>query len=97
MRNDTPHERIAALHAIRDRHPGHSAATGAARLLEALQTMGHVTTYEGSRYLDLYDPRARKLNLVKAGHRIITTWRTVHTESGQLHRVGVYSLVRGAS
>lgn len=92
--NITP-ERVAALHAIRDRHRGDACATQAARLLDALETLQHITTYEASRCLDLYDPRARKLNLVKAGHRILTTWRTVHTESGAPHRVGVYTLIRG--
>lgn len=93
----TSSERIKALHDIRDRHRGEACATQASRLLEALQTLQHVTTFEASRYLDLYDPRARKLNLVKAGHRILTTWRTVQTESGKHHRIGVYSLVRGAA
>ena len=91
----TPSERIAALHAIRDRNRGDAAATGAARLLEALQVLQHVSTYEANRHLDLYDPRARKLNLVNAGHQIVTTWRTVQTECGERHRVGVYTLVRG--
>ena len=91
----TPPARIAALQAIRDRHRSDSASTQAARLLDALQALAHVTTFEASRYLDLYDPRARKLNLVKQGHRVLTTWRTVQTECGERHRVGVYSLVRG--
>lgn len=95
--HDITPERVAAFHAIRDRHRGDAVATQAARLLDALQALQHVTTFEASRYLDLYDPRARKLNLVKAGHQILTTWRTVHTESGAPHRVGVYTLVRGAS
>jgi len=92
----TPPERIAALEAIRDQHRGVGTTTEAARLLEALQTLAHVTTFEASRYLDLYDPRARKLNLVQQGHKVLTTWRTVQTECGERHRVGVYSLVRGA-
>lgn len=91
----TPPERIAALEAIRDRHRGIGTTTEAARLLEALQALAHVTTFEASRYLDLYDPRARKLNLVQQGYRVLTTWRTVQTECGERHRVGVYSLVRG--
>ena len=90
-------QRIAALHAIRDKYRGDTSSAQAARLLEALQTLQHVTTYEASRHLDLYDPRARKLNLVKAGHCIMTSWRQVETESGQLHRVGVYTLQRGAT
>lgn len=91
----TPPERIAALHAIRDRHPGDASAHQCARLLDALQTLGHCTTFEASRYLDIYDPRARKLQLVMQGHEVLTTWRRVQTESGDSHRIGVYSLARG--
>jgi hypothetical protein len=85
------------LRAIRDQHRDRSASTQRARLLEALQTLGHITTFEASRHLDLYDPRARKMELVKAGHRILTTWRHVPTESGKAHRIGVYSLVKGVA
>lgn len=88
--------RLEALHTIRARYQGDASAPQKARLLEAMQSLGHCTTFEASRYLDIYDPRARKLNLVKDGHAILTTWRTVETESGELHRVGVYSLARGA-
>lgn len=91
----TPPERIAALRAIRDCHRGDASATQRARLLEALQTLAHCTTFEASRYLDLYDPRARKLELVKRGHEIVTTWRHVQTESGERHRIGVYALRKG--
>lgn len=93
----TAPERIAALHAIRDRHPGIDSAPQRARLLEAIQTLGHVTTFEGSRHLDCYDPRARKMDLVKSGHDIITTWRISVTESGARHRIGVYTLNRGGN
>jgi hypothetical protein len=91
----TPPERIAALQQLRDRHLGDGSAIQRARLLESLQTLDHCTTFEASRYLDLYDPRARKLELVKLGHEILTTWRHVVTESGERHRIGVYTLVRG--
>ena len=91
----TPPERMAALHAIRDRHRGDASATQRARLLEALETQQHCTTFEVSRYLDLYDPRARKLELVKLGHEIVTTWQQVQTESGERHRIGVYMLRKG--
>lgn len=90
----TPPNRIAALHAIRDRHRGDASAVQRARLLEAMQALQHCTTFEASRYLDLYDPRARKLELVKLGHDVLTTWRHVVTESGERHRIGVYSLRR---
>ena len=88
--------RIAAFKAIRAQHQGLATSTQRACLLEALQALGHVTTFEASRYLDLYDPRARKMELVKAGHRILTAWRQVPTESGKCHRIGVYMLVKGA-
>lgn len=91
----TPPERVAALHAIRDRHPGQASSPQCSRILEALQTLGHVTTFEGSRFLDCYDPRARTMQLRKAGHRITTIWRHIVTESGAKHRVGVYVLVKG--
>ncbi|MFM2059402.1 MAG: hypothetical protein RLY71_3787 [Pseudomonadota bacterium] len=90
-----PDNRAAALRAIRDTYPGTSCPAQCFRLLVALQTQQHITTLEASRYLDLYDPRARKMQLARAGHRILTTWRQVPTESGALHRIGVYSLVRG--
>ena len=91
----TPPSRVAALHAIRDRHAGQAGAVQCARLLEAMQALGSVTTVEASRYLDVYDPPARKLNLVKAGHGILMTWDRGRTESGEVHRVGRYSLVKG--
>lgn len=95
--HNTPGDRIAALHAIRDRNPGRSSATQRARLLDAMQTVGHVTTFEAMRYLGIYDPRPRKLELLRAGHIILMTWRREPTESGELHRIGVYSLVKGAN
>ena len=95
--HNTPPERIAALHAVRDRHLGLAASAQRDRLLDALQTCGHITTFEGSRFLDLYDPRARAMELRRQGHRILTTWRDVPTESGERHRIGVYALLKGAT
>ena len=95
--HETTLDRVEQLHAVRDAHKGDSGSTQSARLLAALHTLEHVTTYEAMRYLDIYDPRARKLNLKNAGIEIVTTWRTVITESGDKHRIGVYSLARGVS
>jgi hypothetical protein len=89
-------DRINALRQIRDRTMGLATAVQRDRLLQALQTLGHVTAFEASRHLDIYDPRARKLELVKSGHEIVTTWRNVPTESGEPHRIGVYMLCKGA-
>lgn len=94
-RYNTPCERIAALHAVRDRNKGDASSTQRARLLDALQTMGHVTTFEAMRFLDIFDPRPRKLELVRLGHEIVTTRRRTETESGERHCIGVYSLRRG--
>ncbi|MDC8772329.1 helix-turn-helix domain-containing protein [Paucibacter sp. hw8] len=63
--------------------------------MAALELLGHVTTFEASRCLDIYDPRARKLEIVKSGREVLTQWRRVETESGKAHRIGVYSLARG--
>lgn len=91
----TPPERIAALHMIRDRHSGHSGATQRARLRDALETLGSVTTFEAMRYLDIFDPRPRKLELVREGMDIITLRRSDATESGERHSIGVYVIRRG--
>lgn len=91
----TPPERIAALHAVRDRHKGDSSSTQAERLLAALREVGNVTTFEAMRFLDVFDPRPRKLWLVRQGHNVITSWRVCFTEAGERHRIGVYSLVAG--
>lgn len=90
-------DRVSALHAIRDRYTGTGAASQRNRLLEAIQLLGHVTTFEASRGLDIYDPRARKMELAKAGYEITTTWRITVTESGDRHRIGVYTLNRSGN
>ena len=89
-------ERAAALYAIRDQYPGTEGKTQVLRLFVAILTLGHVTTFECSRYLDIYHPPARKLDLVKAGYLIVTIRRTVFTEAGVKHSIGVYMMDRGA-
>lgn len=89
-------DRAATLYAIRDRHIGTAVTTQRQRLLDALKTLGHVTTFEAMRYLDIFDPRPRKLELVRDGHTIITLRRTAETEAGIKHRIGVYVMARGA-
>jgi hypothetical protein len=87
-------ERIAALHAIRDSITGIEAAPQRTRLITAIQQLQHVSTFEASRFLDVYYAPARKLELVGAGYPIKTVMRSVITEAGKLHRVGVYFLER---
>lgn len=92
--HDTPNvDRETALHAIRDRHQGLDGRTQCSRLLAALHELGSVTTFEASRHLDVYHPPARAKELRQDGHRITTLRRTVVTEAGACHRVGVYLLV----
>ena len=87
----TSPEKKAALEAIRDEFKGTASHSQAARLLEGLSRYP-ITTFEAMRYLDVYHCPARILQLRKRGHKIITHWQTVITESGQRHRVGLYLL-----
>lgn len=95
--HDVPPERQSALVLIRERNPGESGRAQSGRLLVAMEEMGHVSTFEASRFLDVYHPPARKRDLVQAGHLIVTVWRYVFTEAGRRHRVGLYSLIKGAT
>ena len=84
-------DKIKALHLMRDLHPGVSSAVQCARIRTALSQFS-ITTFEAMRYLDVYDPRARVMQLRHAGETIDTHWQTVITEAGERHRVGVYTL-----
>ncbi|MFW5431253.1 MAG: helix-turn-helix domain-containing protein [Methylophilaceae bacterium] len=84
----------AALVQLSKDFTGNRAKEQCLRLLKALQLF-KVNSYEASRYLDIYYPPARVLELRKQGYDIATVWETVEAESGTLHRVGCYVL-RGA-
>jgi hypothetical protein len=88
--------RAGRLAAILAALPGNDICTQRQRMLAAMQQLGSVTTFEGSRLLDCYDPRARIHELRQAGSRIKTVMRAEQTESGNIHRVGVYLLEGGA-
>ena len=92
----TPNDKREALASILAAHPGNTCAVQCARIRAALSRFS-LTTYEAMRHLDVYDPRARVLQLRKAGENIITAWTRIATESGDLHRVGVYVLATGAA
>jgi hypothetical protein len=87
----TSPEKKAALEAIRDEFKGTASQSQAARLLEGLSRYP-ITTFEAMRYLDVYHCPARILQLRQRGHKIVTHWQTVITESGERHRVGLYLL-----
>jgi hypothetical protein len=91
-----PANRTGQLVAILAAMPGNDTNTQRQRMLTAIQKLGSVTTFEGSRYLDCYDPRARIHELRREGSRIKTVMRAEQTESGVLHRVGVYLMEAGA-
>ena len=83
--------KIEALHLVRDLHPGISSEVQCTRIRSALSQFS-ITTFEAMRYLDVYDPRARVMQLRNRGEAIDTHWQTVITEAGERHRVGRYTL-----
>lgn len=85
-------QREVALKNILARMPGNDTAMQRARMLTAQQELGNVTTFEAMRYLDVFDPRPRIHELRKAGYAITTVMRIEETESGVLHKVGMYFL-----
>lgn len=90
----TAPEKIHYLESLVQSLPGNSTQSQRNRLREALSRYP-INTYEASRYLDIYHPPARVLQLRKAGVNIVTTREPVETESGKVHRVGRYSLIVG--
>lgn len=89
-------DRAGKLAAILAAMPGNDSHAQRQRMLTAMQKLGSVTTFEGSRFLDCYDPRARVHELRQDGISIKTVMRAERTESGVTHRVGVYLLDGGA-
>lgn len=87
--NITP-QRITALRKIMSRFKGSDSKAQCTRLAQALIALGHINTYECSRYLDIYHPPARKLELIKAGWRIASGTCKVKTENGGIHTVAKY-------
>lgn len=65
-----------------------------ARLLRHLQQVGGITTIQAKELLNIYDPPARKCELVKQGHDIEMTWVYATNAQGFTHRVGLYSLIQ---
>lgn len=91
----TTPEKEAALKALRDEFRGTDADTQARRALAALRLFP-LTTFELMRGLDVYHAPARIRDLREDGHNIITLRKTVETEAGVKHTVGLYVLVREA-
>jgi predicted DNA-binding transcriptional regulator AlpA len=93
-KNSRP-EKETALIALREDSKGNSAATQRERMLQALHRHAAVSTIEARRFLDILHPAGRAMELRRTGVNIATLWRTVVTEAGVRHRVGLYVLLRG--
>ncbi|ACC75940.1 helix-turn-helix domain-containing protein [Paraburkholderia phymatum] len=89
----SPSVRTKILEEILAGNGGNDSRTQCARLLTALFRLGSVTTFEASRYLDIYHPPARKRDLVQQGYLIKTRSRAERTECGSIHRIGEYCFV----
>lgn len=88
-----PEHRHKILKSILTRFPGNNAATQRMRMLAAMEETGYVTTLESMRLLDVYDPRPRVFELRRDGNFIQTAVTRAETESGVLHKIGLYFLL----
>lgn len=88
----TPPQKRMDLLAIRDQVPGLNVDAQKTRFLAALQRYS-VSTFEASRYLDIYYPPARVSELRSEGFKIITERGWIETEAGVTHLAGIYVLL----
>ncbi len=86
----------AALKEINRKFGGNSVKEQEIKYLQALKKFS-VNTFEASRYLSIYDPRARICGLRAKGYNIKTIWETIEAENGVKHRIGCYILSSGES
>jgi hypothetical protein len=89
----TTPEKEAALKTLRDQFKGTDTYTQISLLAAALRQFT-ISTFEASRYLDIYHPAGRIKDLREDGFEILTLWTTTKTESGTPHRIGRYMLIR---
>lgn len=76
--------------------PGSTTAAQLKRLMEALRQYP-ISSAEAQRWLGVYDPAARVWQLRhRYGHEVATCWWRGESESGTLHKIGLYSLLREA-
>ena len=71
---------------------GNSAGNQRARLLQAIQERGSITTFECRSELDIMHPAMRKLELVARGVAIDTVRVPELSPCGKIHRVARYIL-----
>ena len=96
MTKKIPLQKEAVFQEINKQSSGNSVKEQCARLLQALRSFS-VNTFEASRFLNIYDPPARILQLCQQGHCIDTIWQVIEAENGDKHRVGCYLLRSGDS
>lgn len=88
--------KLAHYATLLKRFSGNDANTQRTRLYLALQH-APITTYEARKYLDIYHPNARALELRAQGIRIDTFRVAQQTDAGVIHRrIGLYVLHSGA-
>jgi len=93
MKKLPPHK-AAAFQELNKNFNGNSAREQRERLLRALRKFS-VNTFEASRFLNVYDPRARICELRAEGYLIKTVRETIEAENGVLHHIGNYVLCSG--
>lgn len=96
MTKKLPPHKEAAFQEMNKNFNGNSAKEQRERFLQGLRKFA-ITTFEASRYLNIYDPRARICELRAEGYEIKTVWETIEAENGVLHRIGKYLLCSGES
>jgi hypothetical protein len=92
--DDPPRDRNQLLDEILHANPGNDCPSQRTRILSAMEQLGSVTSYESSRLLDCYDPRARIHELRTSGKNIKTLRHPERTESGLTRYIGRYILLR---
>ncbi len=92
MTNISP-ERLAVFEQILNEQKGVNSLSQRQRFKAALTILGSVLTFELSRFLSVYYPPARKFELVHdEGWDIVLSWERFETETGEIHRIGRYTL-----
>ncbi|MHB1117771.1 helix-turn-helix domain-containing protein [Sideroxydans sp.] len=87
--------KLAHYATLLKRFPGNDANTQRTRLYLALQH-APISTYEARKYLDIYHPNARALELRAQGMSIATLRIAQQTDAGVIHRrIGLYVLQSG--
>jgi len=91
-REPMPYAITESFAEITHKYRGNSARCQRDRIMQALRLYGSVTTIEMRKHLDVMSPAPRILELRHTGKPIVTKWVRQATDSGKIHRVGLYVL-----